>query len=105
MGRPVGAHVRGPLQSFARGFLFWLIELGYEWSAQTARLRLLAELSSWMAARDIEPGELTQSLVAEFVDGIRVRCRGARWCSPTSERQLRRIYGGWASWRRWRRRC
>jgi len=87
MGRPVGAHVRGPLQPFARGFLLWLIELGYEWSAQTVRLRLLAELSSWMAARDIEPGELTQSLVAEFVDGIRVSCR-ARWCSPTSERQL-----------------
>jgi integrase/recombinase XerD len=88
MGRPVGAHVCGPLQSFARGFLLWLIELGYGWSAQTARLRLLAELSSWMAAREIEPGELTQSLVEEFAGGVRVSCGGARWCSPTSERQL-----------------
>jgi integrase/recombinase XerD len=88
MGRPTGARVRGPLQPLARGFLLELIELGYGWTAQTARLRLMAELSSWMAARGAELGELTQPLIEEFLDGARVSCRGARWCSPTSERQL-----------------
>lgn len=88
MGRPIGAHVRGPLEPLARGFLLWLIELGYSWTAQTARLRLLAELSSWMAARGVEAGELTAPLMTGFLDGARGSCPGAQWCSPTSERQV-----------------
>ena len=88
MGRPIGARVRGPLQPLARGFVLWLIELGYSWTAQTARLRLLAELSSWMAGREIEAEELTAPLVKGFLDGARVSCPGAGWCSPTSERQV-----------------
>ena len=88
MGRPIGARVRGPLQPLARGFLLWLIELGYGWTAQTARVRLLAELSSWMAARGVEAGELTAPLMKEFLDGARVSCPGAQWCSPTSARQV-----------------
>jgi hypothetical protein len=55
IGKPMAAdRVSGPLQPCARGFLFWLIELGYEWTAQRARVRLMAELSSWMAARGVE---------------------------------------------------
>jgi hypothetical protein len=88
MGRPIGARVRGPLQPLARGFVLWLIELGYSWTAQTARLRLLAELSSWMAARGVEAGELTVPLMKEFLDWARVSCPGAQWCSPTSGRQV-----------------
>jgi hypothetical protein len=64
MGKPMAAYrVSGPLQPFARGFLFWLSELGYEWTAQRARLRLMAELSSCMAARGVEPAGLTLALV------------------------------------------
>ena len=88
MGRPTGAHVDGPLQPLVRGFLVELIELGYSWTAQFSRLRLIAELSSWMAARDIGPGNLTQSLFEEFLGEARTSCSGARWCSPSSERQL-----------------
>ena len=69
MGRPIGAHVGGPLQPLAGGFLSWLIELGYSWTAQTARLRLLGELSSWMAGRGIEAEELTAALMKEFLVG------------------------------------
>ena len=76
MGRPIGAHVRGPLEPLARGFLLWLIELGYSWTAQTARLRLLAELSSWMAGRGIEAEELTAQLMMGFLDGARVVVSG-----------------------------
>jgi integrase/recombinase XerD len=88
MGRPIGARVRGPLQPLARGFLLWLIELGYSWTAQTARLRLLAELSSWMAGRGIEAEDLTAPLMKGFLDGARVSSPGVQWCSPTSERQV-----------------
>jgi hypothetical protein len=62
MGRPTGAQVRGPLQPLARGFLLELIELGYSWTAQMARLRLTSELSAWMAERDVEVTGLTASL-------------------------------------------
>ena len=88
MGRPTGAHVRGPLQPLVRGLLLELIELGYSWTAQRSRLRLMAELSSWMAGRGMEPGDLTVSLLAEFLQRARVSHPGERWCSPSSERQL-----------------
>jgi integrase/recombinase XerD len=88
MGGPTGAHVRGPLQPLVRGFLSELIELGYSWTAQGSRLRLMAELSSWMAARGMEPEGLTQWLLEEFLQSARVFHAGARWCSPSSQRQL-----------------
>jgi site-specific recombinase XerD len=88
MGKPTGAHVFGPLQPLARGFLFELIELGYGWTAQCHRLRLMAELSAWMAARGIGPTELTESLIGEFLGPLRAGGRNRVWFSPTSERQL-----------------
>jgi integrase/recombinase XerD len=88
MGRPTGAHVRGPLRPFVRGFLLELFELGYSWAAQGSRLRLMAELSSWMAARGMGPGDLTRPLLEQFLGEARALCPGARWCSPSSERQL-----------------
>jgi site-specific recombinase XerD len=88
MGRPTGAHVRGPLQPLARGFLSELVELGYSWTAQGSRLRLMAELSSWMAARALRPEDLTVWLLEEFLRHARMSRAGARWCSPSSQRQL-----------------
>jgi integrase/recombinase XerD len=88
MGRPTGAHVCGPLQPLVRGFLFELIELGYSWTAQRSRLRLMAELSSWMAARGVGPEDLAQSMIEEFLGEARSSYPGAQWCSPTSERQV-----------------
>jgi hypothetical protein len=88
MGKPMGAHVFGPLQPLARGYLLELIELGYSWTAQTQRLRLVAELSAWMVARDLEPAELTASLISEFLEPLRARGPRREWFSPTSEGQL-----------------
>jgi site-specific recombinase XerD len=88
MGKPTVARVFGPLQPLARGYLFELIELGYGWTAQTQRLRLVAELSAWMAAGDLEPAELTASLMNEFLEPLRARGPRRGWFSPTSERQL-----------------
>lgn len=86
MGRPTGAHVCGPLEPFVRGFLLWLIELGYSWTAQRVRLRLMAELSRWMAARGMGAADLSQPLFDTFIDGC--PSLGRRWCSPTAQRQL-----------------
>jgi hypothetical protein len=58
------------LQPFASGFVLWLIELGYEWTAQRARLRLMAELSCWMA-RGVESAGVTLALVEEFLVAAR----------------------------------
>ena len=77
-----------------RGFLFELIELGYSWTAQCSRLRLMGELSSWMALRGIEPEDLTQSLLDEFLQRVRTSDPRARWCSPSSERQLLGYFRG-----------
>lgn len=88
MGRPTGAHVRGPLQPLVRGFLSELVELGYSWTAQGSRVRLMAELSSWMAARGTEPEDLTVWLVEEFLQRARMAHAGARWCSASSQRRL-----------------
>lgn len=88
MGKPTGACVRGPLRPFASGFLLWLVELGYAWTAQRARLRLMAELSVWLAARGLQPGELTARLMDEFLVTARAREPRMRWSSPTSEQQL-----------------
>lgn len=88
MGRPIGAHVSGPLQPFVRGFLLELIELSYGWTVQVSRLRLMAELGVWMASRELEAGALTLPRIAEFVEGARAEHPGQPWCSPASERQL-----------------
>jgi site-specific recombinase XerD len=80
--------VFGPLQPFVHGFLLELIELGYSWTVQVNRLRLMAELSAWMTAEGIEPAELTVSLIAEFVAPFRACGPKREWFSSTSERQL-----------------
>jgi site-specific recombinase XerD len=76
------------LRPLVRGFLFELIELGYGWTAQTYRLRLMAELSAWMSAEGIEPAELTASSISEFLAAFRGRGPKREWFSPASERQL-----------------
>jgi site-specific recombinase XerD len=76
------------LQPFARGFLFELIELGYSWTTQTYRLRLMAELSAWMAAEGVEPPELTAELIGGFLAPVRARGPERGWFSPVSERQV-----------------
>ena len=45
-------------------------------------------LSVWIAARGVEPRQLTEVLLAEFLEAARVSERGKQWCSLTSERQL-----------------
>lgn len=53
MGKSLPSRVGGPLYPFASGFLALLLERGYEWTAIHARMRLMAELSAWIAARGV----------------------------------------------------
>lgn len=88
MDSPSTAGVGWPLQPFASGFVIELQERGYVRPVIAARLRLMAELSSWLAARSLAPERLTPPLVREFFDAARASQRRKAWCSPTSERQL-----------------
>jgi integrase/recombinase XerD len=88
MGKASAARVSGPLQPFASGFLVELLEQGYSWAPIGVRLRLMAELSCWLAVQGVQPGELTPLLVEEFVDAAHVSGGQQPWCSPTSVRQL-----------------
>jgi hypothetical protein len=76
------------LQSLARGFLFEMVELGYSWTTQFQRLRLMRELSAWMAVEGIEPSELTAGLIGEFLASVRACGPEREWFLPVSERQL-----------------
>lgn len=78
MGKSLPLRVGGPLAPFARGFLVVLRERGYEWTAVHARMRVMAELSDWIVVRGIDPRQLTQTLVAEFLEGVRVSEWGSR---------------------------
>ncbi len=88
VGTSVPLDVSGPLHPFASGFRVELLELGYRWTAVRERMRLMAELSSWIAACGLEPVDLTASLVEGFSEAARARHPGKRWCSPASERAL-----------------
>jgi integrase/recombinase XerD len=88
MGKSLPSRVGGPLYPFAGGFLVELRERGYGWTAVHARMRLMAGLSDWIASRGVEPRQLTQALIVEFLGTVRVSGRGMQWCSPTSEREL-----------------
>ena len=95
MGRPTGAHVFGPLQPFVHGFVLELIELGYGWTVQVNRLRLMAELSAWMTAEGIEPAELSVSLIAAFVASFRAVARSVSGSRRRRSGSWWNICGGW----------
>jgi integrase/recombinase XerD len=61
--------VRGPLAGCAAGFAAELRRLGYSTSGAQDHLRLLRELSGWLAQEGLAPGELTASQMARFQDG------------------------------------
>src|SRR5260370_40400811 len=62
--------VSGPLAGMADAFRGRLAELGYSPGGVRRHLRLMADLSHWLAARGPGPGALTGAVAREF--------RGAR---------------------------
>jgi hypothetical protein len=62
MSNPVRVEMFGPLSEFAPGFLEDLIGQGYRPGTAAKHLQLMAHLSGWLAAHDLESGDLTALL-------------------------------------------
>src|SRR5260370_41993291 len=63
--------VSGPLAGMADAFRGRLAELGYSPGGVRRHLRLMADLSHWLAARGLGPGALTGAVAREFGDARR----------------------------------
>lgn len=66
MARGVDVVVEGPLAPFASGFRDELARLGYKVEQTDKHMRVLAQLSGWMAQRGVGPGALSAEVVEEF---------------------------------------
>jgi integrase/recombinase XerD len=67
MSKPARVGMSGPLSWFAPAFLEHLIEQGYRPDAAAKQLRLMADLSRWLAARELHGSDLTAIRVEEFL--------------------------------------
>ena len=77
--------MEGPLAAYASGFAAELVRLEYRPRSVRVQLRLLADLSGWMAREGREPAELSGEDAARFLDGRRERVVdliGARALGP-----------------------
>jgi integrase/recombinase XerD len=61
----------GPLAGMADAFGGWLAEQGYSPDGVRRHLRLMADLSDWLAARGLGPSALTGAVAREFGDARR----------------------------------
>jgi len=62
-----GVSVAGPLASYVGGFAADLAVKGYAESTVAEHVRLIAQLSRWMANQSLDTGELTAARVEQFV--------------------------------------
>jgi integrase/recombinase XerD len=63
--------IAGPLSGMADGFRARLAEQGYSPSGIRRHLRLMADLSGWLAGRGLGPSGLTDAAAREFADARR----------------------------------
>jgi integrase/recombinase XerD len=77
MSKPTPSRVRvdGPLKPYADGFRRELARQGYSASPAAGHLQLMAHLSRWLEQQDLEPGELAQGRVEQFVEHRRAAGR------------------------------
>lgn len=61
-----GVRIAGPLAAFAPGFGESLVRWGYRPGSAADQLRLMADVSRWLAERGLDGGDLTDSAVAQF---------------------------------------
>jgi len=77
--------VEGPLAVFADGFAAWLVRRGYRPRSVRVQLRLLGDLSCWLAREGREPAGLSGEDAARFLSARRERVvdlTGARALGP-----------------------
>jgi len=86
MVEPSQVRVIGPLASQAEGFCEFLVDRGYSPTRRLAHVRLMAEVSRWLAARDLGATDLDPERVVRLA--ARRRRQGRDLCSPRSLRPL-----------------
>jgi integrase/recombinase XerD len=74
MSDPLRVQMSGPLSIFAAGFLEELLGRGYRPGTAAKQLQLMAHLSRWMAAHDLELDDLRTVEIERFVQE-----RATRW--------------------------
>jgi hypothetical protein len=84
MSDPLRVQLSGPLSVHATGFREELLRRGYRPGTAAKLLQLMAHLSRWMAAQDLEPADLRTAEVERFVQERRATAasswrRPARW--------------------------
>jgi integrase/recombinase XerD len=87
MSDPLRVQMSGPLSVFAAGFLDELLGRGYRPGTAAKQLQLMAHLSRWMAAHDLEPDDLRSVEIERFVQQ-----RTTRWAQLGSTRALVRCW-------------
>ncbi len=61
-----GVRIAGPLAAFAPGFSERLVRWGYRPGSVADQLRLMADVSRWLAERGVEAGDLTVAAGEQF---------------------------------------
>jgi len=89
MGHPSRVRVTGPLAGYADGFAAGLADLGFTPLSAANQLRVMARLSRWLAARQLEPAELTAAQARAFL----ADCRARGYTCWLSERGLAPLLG------------
>lgn len=67
MSDPLRVRMSGPLSVFAAGFRDEIEGRGYRPGAVAKQLQLMAHVSRWLAAHELEPAALDREQIAEFV--------------------------------------
>jgi len=67
MGSRSEVRIAGPLAGLAPGFDESLARRGYRLGPAARQLRLMAEVSRWLAGRDLGAGELTEAAAGQFL--------------------------------------
>jgi hypothetical protein len=75
--KPGTVLVPGPLAPFVAAFELKLAVSGYTPLSAVTQKRLLAHLSRWLAAKELNVGDLTNARVQQFLDSR--RARGCTW--------------------------
>jgi integrase/recombinase XerD len=88
MSDPLRVQMSGPLSIFAAGFLEELLGRGYRPGTAAKQLQLMAHLSRWMAAHDLELDDLRTVEIERFVQE-----RATRWAQLASTRALVPLLG------------
>jgi integrase/recombinase XerD len=82
-----GVRVVGPLAAFAPGFVEGLVASGYRPGTAADQLRLMVDVSRWLAEQGLGAGDLTVSVVERFATERRAAGR-ARYLSSRALRPL-----------------